>query len=330
MLKFTLKTDRINMIKYSFLLIFGFLINPVFSQNKKDQIINLNARIDSLNNELDQEKKQVKEKLDEIYILKNQLTEANKKDRERITEITQLKVELNEKIDSIKILIEDNSWMFNCVEQHYTKECIQYEMLLPWITSSPFPDSINQKINNEISQIGFAEYIPKIMNDTDCSQFKNELDCNEEFKSWEVRVCDAPITYWSYMDKVEHKKYLSLVNQITIGACGTTAPAVGYLSFNMRMSDLTIIEFVETKHGKEKLIQDVTNYYINMPFDNDFYEGENYKYDVVTAIRKWKIDDLSFYFKNNKLHLIFSDNGAAVQNKIHEIPLPIFQDFLNL
>ena len=83
---------------------------------------------------------------------------------------------------------------------------------------------------------------------------------------------------------------------------------------NIRLSDYSTIEFVETKIGKEKLIEDVSNYYQSMPKINSDDYGQNWKYDVVKSISKWRIDDLTFYFDDNQLFLIFSD-GATRRSK---------------
>ncbi len=54
------------------------------------------------------------------------------------------------------------------------------------------------------------------------------------------------------------------------------------------------------------------------------------KYPILNEIMPWSIDDLTFYFKNDTLRLIFSNGAHGNSNQILDIPLTKLQQYLNL
>ena len=302
------------------ILLICLVFNYSQAQNKKDQIENLTHQIDSLKIRVVSEQSQSVKKSFEIDSLKNQLKISNNKVLELLDGVSKLEYSLNQKTDSIKVLIEQSAWIFDSRKYDYTKDCIHYNYSIPYVHSSPFSDSINSLINIMIASLNFDDF------GIDTEQ----INCKEQFKDWSVGLCPAPLFHETFLEKLEHKKYISIVYSVLNGYCGTTAPFLGHLSFNMRVSDRKQIEFNETVQAKEKLLLDVSNYYANTPFRDVFFENENYKFDIVESVKNLKINDLTFYFKNDKLYLIFWDGALTVYQETHEIPLPIYQEFMQL
>ena len=100
----------------------------------------------------------------------------------------------------------------------------------------------------------------------------------------------------------------------------------GFNSLNIK-GDKTII-IPNNKKVKEMLISEINDYKNKTPkIEPDC--GRVYQL-LSNEILKWNITDLSFYFKNDTLRLIFNNSEHGVCNKNYDIPLPQLQNFLKL
>ena len=55
-----------------------------------------------------------------------------------------------------------------------------------------------------------------------------------------------------------------------------------------------------------------------------------YNFFAINEIKNWTISDLTFYFKENKLRLIFVNGAHGLWNQTVDVELPKLQGFLNL
>ena len=338
-----------------FLSILFFLLNAsLIAQSKKEQIIDLNYKIDSLTLITQSNKEKIISlnfKIDSLVFsftdLKRNSDATISKQNVQISasviaikelniEVDVLKINLNKKnieLDSIKkslelAKIEEERLFFDTINAKVTYNCYYYESDFPYIISSTTNDSIRKNINLLIREASFK--IPSIMDNQDYKSFRKceEGDYNHITSLHLQHVtndgCDwCQSEFYSSVTSIEQSNYISILFSVLYTAGGNWGNK-GYNSLNLKNNK--IITIPNNLNVKKKLIEEVKDYLIYNPFN----DTDGKKYPILDEIQKWGIEDLTFYFKNNTLRLIFVNGAHGVWNQTFDIPLPKMQQYLNL
>jgi hypothetical protein len=318
----------------NFLTILFFIFSLTLNaQSKKEQIIELNVRVDSLLNSLTVLKnksdvtiaklnEQISICKTDIRNLNNELDYINKNLEKKNIEldITRKSLELAKLVNS--------SWFFDTIHVKVTHSCYYYESDFPYIISSTSNDSIRKKINKLIRETSFK--IPAIMQNEDYKNFRKceEGDYdhliaahNQHATNLECNWCQSE--FYSSVMNIEQSSYLSILMTVSYTAGGNWAH-VGYNSLNFKNNK--IITIPTSLSVKNKLIEEIKDYLLNNPLID--IDGD--KYPIINEIQKWNIDDLTFYFKNDTLRIVFVNGAHGLWNQTFDIPLPKLQQYLNL
>ena len=312
------------MTKHIFLIIFSLIGFSNNAQSKKEQIKKLNYQVDSLFNSIDQ---LITKHEKASSILNEELTKA------KINE-TALKYELEKLTNKLEqITIQSNRLSIDTIEARETHTCYYYISRFPHIVSSQFDDTTRKKVNNLIRQISFM--IPSVMQNRDYKKFRNceRGDYNHTEASHEQHIIisheswlqghSMQSEFFATIEHIEHYKYFSLLMRVQYEAGGNWAHA-GYNSLNLNNDEKIIIP--TNPLVKKMLLSEINEFLIKNPFTDE--SGGNYP--LVNEIQNWNIDDLTFYFKNDSLRLIFVNGDHGVFNQTFDIPLPKLQQYLNL
>ena len=103
-----------------------------------------------------------------------------------------------------------------------------------------------------------------------------------------------------------------------------TGDTVGYNSLNFKNNK--IITIPNSLSVKNKLIEEIKDYLLNNPL----IDRDGNKYPIINEIQQWNIDDLTFYFKNDSLRLVFVNEAHGVWNQTFDVQLPKLQQYLKL
>lgn len=125
--------------------------------------------------------------------------------------------------------------------------------------------------------------------------------------------------------KIEQGKYLSILMVVRYQAGGNWGNT-GYNSLNFLGEKK--IEIPTDQNVKKMLIKEIEEYLSQNPMVG--IDAEGIKYPIINEIQQWNIDDLTFYFKEDVLRLIFNNGAHGVWNQTFDFPLPRLQKYLNL
>ena len=135
----------------------------------------------------------------------------------------------------------------------------------------------------------------------------------------------VPQHFESYIEHLEQGKYLSIlmrVNYLTGGNWGYG----GYNSYNLNLENNLVVTIPNNSSVKNLLIEEINQYLIKSPM----IDSEGNRYPIMSEIKRWEIDDLTFFFKNGNLRLIYQNADYGVWTQILDLPLPKLQKYLNL
>jgi hypothetical protein len=222
------------------------------------------------------------------------------------------------------------SWFIDTLETKEVHTCYYYQSLYPHIIQSSLSDSIRKKINHIIYKTAFT--IPAIMNGQDYKQFRNcpEGDYNHKEAAFEGHVlndvCDwCQSEFDSYLIYIDANRYLSVHYEVLYTAGGNWGH-LGYNSFNYDLRNKCVVTIPSSPVVKNILIAELVNHFNVTPI----LDQNSLPYPVVDEILKCDISDLTFYFKENNLRLVFSNEESGVWHQNIDIPLPKLQRYLKM
>ena len=306
-------------------MIFSLIVYSNNAQSKKEQIEKLNYQVDSLLNSIDQIKNAHEKS---SYILNEELTKSKINEKSLKYELEKLTNKLDQ------ITIQNNRLSIDTIEAQETHTCFYYRSRFPHIVSSQLVDTTRKKVNNLIRQTSFM--IPSIMQNTDYKKFRNceQGDYNHLEASHDQHITmsvdswlegdDYPQSeFFSDIEYIEHKKYFSLLMRVHYEGGGNWVH-IGYNSLNLENGNKIIIP--TNPLVKKMMLSEIHEFLIKNPFADP--DGRNYP--IVDEIQNWNINDLTFYFKNDTLRLIFVNGAHGLFNQTFDVPLPKLQQYLNL
>lgn len=222
---------------------------------------------------------------------------------------------------------ETEKYTFETIKDSVTFTCYYYKSEYPKINNSESKNPNVENINNLIRDCSFQ--IPAIMSN---ENYKNFRKCIKGSYNNQKSLHDLHVTnqdcewckseFYSEVLLIEQKKYFSLLMQVEYTAGGNW----GSIGFNsLILKDGKEITIPNNESVKKALMEDIKVYQSK----NKFVDRDGNNYSLVSEINKWTIDDLTFYFKNDSLMLIFN-GGYNVQNENFDIPLPKLQLFLSI
>ncbi|MDC1403624.1 hypothetical protein N8328_04390 [Crocinitomicaceae bacterium] len=315
------------------LLIFLLISTTSFAQNKKEQIEILNFRVDSLNTVLattrDNSAKDISILNDKIKKVRDELTNLQTSNNKLTKENDILKLDLGElSKENDKLKLGNSSWSFDTIHAKVTHSCYYYVSSFPYFISSTQNDSIRKKINSLIRETSFK--IPSIMQNGDYKNFRKceEGDYNHLIAEHGQHVlqsdCDwCQSEFYSSVENIEQSNYLSILMRVDYEAGGNWRHS-GYNSLNFKNNK--IITIPNSLSVKNKLIEEIKDYLLNNPL----IDIDGNKYPIINEIQQWNIDDLTFYFKNDSLRLVFVNDAHGVWNQTFDVQLPKLQQYLKL
>jgi hypothetical protein len=77
---------------------------------------------------------------------------------------------------------------------------------------------------------------------------------------------------------------------------------------------------------KNKLLYEIDSHLLKQPLIDQYGKS----YPILSEIENWDVNDLTFYFKNDTLRLIFVNGANGIENQTFDISLPKLQNYLNL
>ena len=315
-------------MKHSTLLLLLFLSSLTsFCQSKKEQIIQLNFKIDSLFNNLSSLKSVTDSTTrvlnGEIYRLIIQNATIN-----NLFDSVKYTLEKKKKeLDSTKKILDSvyNSgvkFKFDTINGSQTRACYYYFSDFPYLISSPYNDSTRKYINRLIKELSFS--VPAIMQNQSYKKFK---ECGNDYYYDKRTELNFQSEFNSKILNIEHGRYLSILMEVFYyPGGGANWGHKGLNSLNIKGDKIIIIP--NNKKVKEMLISEINDYQKKTPMIESSYCGGVYQ--LSNQLIKWDITDLSFYFKNDTLRLIFNNGEHGLCNKNYDIPLPQLQNFLKL
>jgi hypothetical protein len=336
------------MNKYIFVFQLCFISISINAQSKKVQISQLNFRVDSIQQTLNEERKKCE---GSIYELNNQLSKCNigmrdlkielgivnKNLKNKLIELDGVNqilenktIELEKIAKSLELLkLKNSSWSFDTLRANDEHTCYYYESHFPYIISSSLSDTSRKNINEKIRETSFK--VPAVMNNEDYKSFRkcDEGDYNHSKPEHNQHViydecswCQS--SFFSDVMNIEQSKYVSILMEVGYQMGGNWSHQ-GYNSVNFKNNE--IIKIPSNPSVKNKLVEEIKEYLIKNPMID---EETGNKYPILNEIMPWSIDDLTFYFKNDTLRLIFSNGAHGNSHQILDIPLPKLQQHLNL
>ncbi len=231
--------------------------------------------------------------------------------------------------------VEEHSFKGKRISENYkmitekvTHTCYFYESEFPYFLNSNNSDSIQSDLNDLVRKVSFK--IPSIMQNENYKMFRacKEGDYNNSFSEHSNHVinneCDwCQSEFVSNVANLEQGKYFSLLMEVSYTAGGNWAH-LGYNTLNLK--DGKLITIPNDQSAKKMLLNEIKSHLLKEPL----IDGYGKSYPIYGEIEKWAIDDLSFYFKNDSLRIIFVNGAHGIENQIFDISLPEFQTYLNL
>jgi len=101
----------------------------------------------------------------------------------------------------------------------------------------------------------------------------------------------------------------------------------GHKGYNeLMMNGNKQIKIPSNASVKAQLMNEIRMYLDETPL----IDIDGFEYPIYDEINMHSIDDLTFYFKNNKLRIIYVNGAHGVWNQDFDIPLPRLRDHLKL
>lgn len=230
-------------------------------------------------------------------------------------------------VSSESLKNETEKYKFERIKDSVTHTCYYYKSEFPKIKVSESNNPSIEYINNLIRDCSFR--IPAIMSN---ENYKNFRKCKQGSYNNQKSLHDLHVTnqdcewckseFYSEVLVIEQKKYLSILMQVEYTSGGNWG-SVGYNSLLLKNDE--VITIPNNESVKKTLIEDIKEYQSK----NKLVDIDGNNYSLFNEINNWDIDDLTFYFKNDSLMLIFN-GGYYVQNQNFDIPLPKLQLLLTL
>lgn len=335
-------------MKSVYFLLIMICCSNVRAQSKREQMENLLYRLDSLTIVHSMEKEKMEQSRhefentikdrdtkieylnDSLQILHNQLKKLNNDVQMVTNDLNNVKLELGKQIDSLKQLvsIQTVKWSFDTFEaESKMTPCFSYSDLpYCYVRSAPLNEELLKLLNLKLND--FKYKIPEILNGQP-SNLSNY--CNE----WNENLCDRPWQVYNRIESINAKKYFSILQWSAFEFCGATVAQNGFSSFNFDNSKGEEIVIPESVSNKNVLSDEIKKYFKVLKIKEPIHETssgiEPIRYDqVLSRIIRVPMNDLTFFFKEDVLHLKFYDYEDSWTYRTYEIPLPIFQVALGL
>jgi hypothetical protein len=222
-----------------------------------------------------------------------------------------------------------SDWSVDTLTAKVVHTCYYYYSHFPYIIKSPLSDTNRKKVNEKIREISFK--VPAIMSNVDYKSFRSceEGDYNHLVAKHSQHVLNNECSWCqsefsSSLEHIEQGKYLSVLMLVSYSAGGNWVH-LGHNSFNLNLKNNEVITIPSNSSVKNKLIEEIKVHLIKTPM----IDSQGLKYPILNQIQKWNVDDLSFYFKNDSLRLIFTNEENGLFNQTLDIPLPKLQQYLN-
>ncbi len=302
-------------------------------QNKREQITILHFKIDSLNlcidslNELSNTK---------IASLNREVQLLNTENKNLSYDLNQLEIltnqhkrnsdKLNKQLDSL--ISASKTIKYDTISASITHECYYYNSDFPYIISAPYSDESRIRMNSKIRDLSFR--IPSIMQNEDYKAFRSckEGDYNHTTALHDKHAaspdCDwCQSLFHSTIEYVEQGRYFSVLMAVGYSAGGNW----GHLGYNaITFKEGQVISIPTNPSVKSLLLAEIKEYLTKSPM----IDRDGNPYPILKEIEKWDLSDLTFYFKNDTMHLIFNNGAYGIWNQTFDMPLPLLQRSLNL
>lgn len=311
---------------FLFLLIFSPLV--LVAQSKKEEIVLLNNRIDSLTKVFNLEKKSLQEELsktkEDFKTEKNQLQDEAKA---LVVENKNL-VEKNQKnlfriYDSIRI--DRQKWAFDTIIGQENHVCYFMDYSYPLLIKSPF----NEQIRNHLNKLLFqkSKEIPYLLSNVEYSQFRNcetgRYNFSEELVKGHVTHTGEDFCSWcasQFYSSIEGiyigKKYASVLFHFTYEVGGNWGHS-GYsaLNFDVQTGEEIKLNLISNDFSqKNQFTQDIAEIFSSSMISD--YVLEPYMQEnsvecnlVRDELKQRNLDQLCFYFKDDQLRLRYVNSG---------------------
>ena len=317
----------------NFYVLFLLMLIPFTNnaQSKKKQIALLNYKLDSLNNafininsDLKKSASMNKNLSSELENCINDKKSVYEKLNAELTNVKKQKTKLTDELDSLSRLLEieknnKSIYKFDTIESKKIFTCYYYTSKYPYLVSSPLNEPERLKINELIREMSFK--VPAVMRDNDYKKYRK---CEEWYYNESNKICDwCYENFYAYIKNIEIDNYVSILMLVEFEAGGNWSHR-GYNSLLLKNNK--VITIPSNQNTKNILISDIKKHLLKNPFINN----DNREYPILSEIQKWNIDDLTFYFKNNELRLIFNNGEHGNNNMDFDIALPQLQKMLNL
>jgi hypothetical protein len=303
------------------------------AQSKKDQIIQLNFKVDSLSNCLSVLRN---ESDSMINVLNKNLSLSRLQSDNLQVELQHVNDQLQKRtieLDSVRKSLEllnlsRKIFVFDTIHSSKTYTCYYYRSDFPHIISSMMDDSIRRDMNRLIKDMSFK--VPAIMQNED---YKNFRRCEEGDYNHSTQLHDKHVTtqgcewcqsdFYSQVFHIEQKNYLSIVMSVGYSAGGNWGH-IGYNALNMKGNEVVTIPDNQTV--RDIMLNEIEASLLKQPL----IDLDGNPYPILNEIRSWDIGDLTFYFKDNTLRLIFNNGALGIYNQDFDVALPRLQRHLKM
>lgn len=306
------------------------LFFPLFivAQSKKEEILILNHRIDSLTTVFNLEKKSLQDELNKtkeyFKTEKNQFQNDAKASAEQNKNL----IEKNQKnlfriYDSLRI--DRKKWAFDTISGQENHVCYFMDFSYPLLIKTPFNENTRTNLNKLLLQK--SKEIPYLLANVEYKQFMNcetgRYNFSEELVKGHVIHAGEDFCSWcasQFYSSIEGiyigEKYASVLFHFTYEVGGNWGHS-GYsaLNFDMLTGEEVKLNFTTNDWSqKNQFIQDITEIfssnsiidYVAAPYIQE-YSGEcNLAQD---ELKQRNLDQLCFYFKDDQLRLRFVNSG---------------------
>ncbi len=333
---------------YLVVFIIPVINSNLFSQTIKEQLENLKIKLTDLReiqrkyeedfklrrfeilNDLNAFKIELSILSESISKEKNKLDEISRHRKSSLTEIQNLfdtiqKLNKDNQIEYIKV---KNSWKIDTlVASAKSSEC--YDLIPNYlkIKSAPIKNLLVSKVNLELEKFCFE--FPILLNEE-----KNNIpnDC-EDWNNY--NLCNKPWSISNSIESIDTVLYLSVLQMVQFEFCGATWVFRGFNSINFDLKSGTEISLNENQHSKKILLDEIKHHFDQLNKKNDYFvspSGNHYiKFDELSKkISIIPFNELTFYFKDGILMLLYYYYNDRWSNQTLIIPLPKLQKYLNL
>lgn len=233
-----------------------------------------------------------------------------------------------DRLEKNQVKTKKNSGNYRIIAGNVTHTCYFYDSRYPFFSNISSSDSAIQNLNNLVKEVSFK--IPAIMQNENYKMFRKckEGVYNNSFPEHSKHIlndeCEwCQSEFISDVANLEQGKYFSLLMSVSYTAGGNWAH-LGYNSLNLK--DNKMITIPNNQATKNKLLYEIDSHLLKQPLIDQYGKS----YPILSEIENWDVNDLTFYFKNDTLRLIFVNGANGIENQTFDVSLPKLQNYLNL